>query len=76
MKACTHGSLELLPTASERVRCTRCHLTINAQELGGDCCPECFEGTGLEHYEFDVVENPKAGVVRYRCEECGVIIES
>ena len=76
MTACTHGSLELLPPAAERRRCRRCQLTISAQELGGDCCPECFEETGVKHYDFEVVEDPQAEVVRYRCEECGVIIDS
>ena len=73
---CTHEALELLPTKAERLRCSRCHLTIDARELGEECCPECFEEMGIKHFEFDVVEDPQATVVRYRCEGCGVIIES
>jgi len=73
---CTHASLELLPNRGERLRCSRCHLTIDAQELGEDCCPECLEEAGVKHYEFEAVEDPRAEAVRYRCEACGVIIES
>lgn len=75
MNACAHESLELLPSV-DRVRCVRCHLTISIEELGEDCCPECFEEAGIEHRDFEPVADPEPGVVRYRCESCGVIIES
>lgn len=76
MSECAHESLELLPAPADRLRCKRCHLTISAEELGEDCCPECLDATGIRHREFECVEDPHADLVRYRCESCGVIIES
>ena len=56
------------------MRCKRCHLTMSADELGDGYCPECFETTGAKHYDFESLSNTGGNVVRYRCEECGVII--
>lgn len=76
MTACQHRNLELLPEGQKRLRCRSCHLTITEKELGDGFCPECFEETGRKRYDFEPVPDESAGRVRYRCEECGVIIES
>ena len=75
MSGCAHEFLELLPVP-DRVRCVHCHLTITVQELNGEYCPECFEESGVKRYEFEVLGEPRPDRVRYRCESCGVIIES
>ena len=74
MKACKHTSLELIPERKSTVRCKRCHLTMSADELGDGYCPECFDSSGAKHYDFETVSTTASNVVRYRCEECGVII--
>jgi hypothetical protein len=51
-------------------------LTIAGDELGEGYCPECFENSGTERYEFEELTSAGSGLVRYRCEECGAIIES
>jgi hypothetical protein len=51
-------------------------LTIKADELGDGYCPECFERDGSKRYEFEEMEAAEGKITRYRCEECGVIIES
>jgi transposase-like protein len=51
-------------------------LTIDAEELGAGYCPECFETSARKQYEFEDLELTEEGVARYRCEECGTIIES
>jgi hypothetical protein len=51
-------------------------LTIKADELGESYCPECFEIHGRKRYDFEEIVVAETGVTRYRCEECGVIIES
>ena len=56
-----------------RLRCRRCHLTIKADELDGGFCPECFEGDGRKNYDFEEIETEKT--VRYRCEDCGALID-
>ena len=56
------------------MRCKRCHLTLSADELGDGYCPECFDRTGVKHYDFESLANTSGNVVRYRCEDCGVII--
>jgi len=48
---------------------------IKASELGDGCCPECLDVRGIRLYDFDKVDE-ESGADRYRCEECGVIIES
>ena len=47
-----------------------------AAELGDGCCPECYESQGDRRYDFDEIDSEASGPARYRCEECGVIIES
>ncbi len=74
MSACRHSSLELLPERKSTMRCKRCHLTMSADDLGDGYCPECFDSTGVKHYDFESLSSGGANVVRYRCEECGAII--
>ncbi len=58
------------------MRCNHCHLTLSADELGDSYCPECFDATGAKRYDFETLSNTGENLVRYRCEECGVIIVS
>jgi predicted RNA-binding Zn-ribbon protein involved in translation (DUF1610 family) len=76
MASCKHSALELIPERKKTVRCKHCHLTMSADELGDGYCPECFDGSGEKRYEFEALSNPGGNVVRYRCEECGVIINT
>jgi hypothetical protein len=50
-------------------------LTINARDLTARYCPECFETSKTKRYDFEDVVTPDSGVVRYRCEQCGAMIE-
>jgi Zn finger protein HypA/HybF involved in hydrogenase expression len=75
MNPCKHHNLVLIPEKKNVLRCRHCHLTINADELHGGCCPECFDVHGQRHYDFDSIESPDKGKIRYRCEQCGLIIE-
>lgn len=73
MSACKHSNLALLPQTVQRLRCRQCNLTIKADELEFDYCPECFEVSGKKRYDFEPVKSvPKT---QYRCESCGAIIE-
>lgn len=76
MTSCKHSTLELIPERKSTVRCKHCHLTMSADELGDSYCPECFDSTGAKRYDFELLSITGGGVVRYRCEECGVIIAS
>ncbi len=76
MNSCEHKNLALLPEQKSRVRCKHCHLTIQADELGKSYCPECFEETGKRRYDFEEIPAEKTKVAQYRCEDCGIIIES
>ncbi|HOO91115.1 MAG TPA: hypothetical protein PLA74_09875 [Syntrophales bacterium] len=76
MTTCRHLALVRLPEKKNMLRCRHCHLTIDPDELGGGYCPECFEVRGRKYYDFDEIEAPDKGKIRYRCEECGVIIET
>ncbi len=76
MTSCVHNNLVLLPAAKKRLRCRHCHLMIKADELGKSFCPECFETRSEKLYDFEEMAEAETGVVRYRCEDCGVIIES
>ena len=58
------------------MQCRHCHLTIKADDLADSYCPECFEVHGKKRYDFEVIEAVETGRARYRCEECGIIIES
>jgi hypothetical protein len=51
-------------------------LTIKAEELGKGHCPECFEMSGRKRFDFEEMAEGEREMARYRCEECGVIIES
>jgi Zn finger protein HypA/HybF involved in hydrogenase expression len=75
MTLCKHLTLFLLPEKKNMLRCRHCHLTIAADELQGGYCPECFETHGRKLYDFDAIEAKDKGKVRYRCEQCGIIIE-
>lgn len=76
MNDCKHSNLELISGGKEKVRCKHCHLTISVDELAGGCCPECFESTGRRRYDFEPVEDTDSGTTRYRCEDCGAVIEN
>ena len=76
MNSCRHSQLVLLSEDRDRVRCRHCHLTIALDELKKGWCPECFEDSGERRYDFEKIEAPETATVRYRCEECGAIIES
>ena len=76
MNPCSHKTLVLLPEQKNILRCLHCHLTIKAEELGGSYCPECYESEGNKKYDFKEIEVKKTETDRYRCEDCGAIIES
>jgi rubrerythrin len=76
MISCNHSELELLPEKKNRLRCRHCHLSIEADELGDGYCPECFEMQGKKRYDFEEMDTVETGTARYRCEECGIIIET
>ncbi|MDH4027861.1 MAG: hypothetical protein OEU95_03390 [Nitrospirota bacterium] len=76
MTSCRHSVLILLPGRKNMLRCRRCHLLITPDELKKGHCPECFEVSGNKQYDFEEVAAGQTGTDRYRCEECGVIIES
>ena len=76
MTACNHSKLIQLPEEKNRLRCRHCHLTIKADELGESYCPECFEMDGNKYYDFEELPAEKSVTARYRCEDCGAIIES
>jgi hypothetical protein len=75
MSSCKHRQLTLLVEHHDRVRCRHCHLTIRAADLTSRYCPECFEASRTKRYDFEEVLSVDSGLVRYRCEECGGIIE-
>ena len=76
MALCNHSKLVLLPEDENRFQCEHCCLTIKADELGEDYCPECFETFGKKRYDFEEIPVGETVIVKYRCEDCGVIIES
>ena len=76
MNACSHSNLIQLPEAEKRLRCQHCHLTITANELKQGYCPECFEMNGDKRYDFEEIAPSKTVTTQYKCEDCGVIIES
>jgi len=67
--------LVLIAGQEPRLRCRHCHLTIKAKDVEGAYCPECYEAFGRKRYDFDKVKAEKTDEPRYRCEECGVLIE-
>ena len=76
MTACRHLTLVQLPEKKNMLRCRHCHLTISPEELRGGYCPECLEVEGKRRRDFDEVEAAATGKIRYRCEQCGIIIET
>ena len=64
----------LLPGKKNRVRCKHCHLTIKADDLGNNYCPEYFEVHGNRRYDFQEVAEDESETTQYRCEDCGLII--
>ena len=75
MSSCNHNNLILLPDEKDKLQCRHCHLTIKADELGDEYCPECFEIHDEKRYDFEKVEAAEAVTTSYRCEECGATIE-
>jgi predicted RNA-binding Zn-ribbon protein involved in translation (DUF1610 family) len=76
MNTCNHTNLELLPASRPKLRCRHCHLTLVAEDLKDDFCPECFDNSGSKRYEFEELKAPQDPAVRYRCDDCGTIITS
>jgi predicted RNA-binding Zn-ribbon protein involved in translation (DUF1610 family) len=76
MTSCIHPILVLLPEKKNMLRCQHCHLKIKADELEESYCPECFEIHRKKQYDFEEIADTDAGISKYRCEKCGVIIES
>ena len=74
MSNCKHVNLVLLPGQKNRLRCKHCHLTIKAEDLGKNYCPECFEVHGDKRYDFEEVAEDASETTQYRCEDCGLII--
>lgn len=76
MSDCRHASLELLPERKQTLRCRRCHLTLAAEELGDGYCPECFDRSGDKNDDFETLTPTAETAARYRCEECGALIDA
>lgn len=76
MDDCAHTNLTVLNQAKPKLRCRYCHLTIAADDLPDGFCPECYEASGYKKYDFDAVPTPDSKQTRYRCEDCGIIIEN
>jgi predicted RNA-binding Zn-ribbon protein involved in translation (DUF1610 family) len=76
MTSCKHTNLALLPEKKNRQRCRHCHLTIKADEIENSYCPECFEIHGQKRYDFEEIESKEIKIAKYRCEDCGAIIET
>jgi len=74
MASCEHRELILLPEQADRLQCRHCHLTIKADELSGDYCPECFEIHGEKRNDFEKIAAKKIAKFRYKCEKCGIMI--
>jgi hypothetical protein len=76
MTSCAHRQLVLLPAEADRVRCRHCHLTIKVDDLTSRYCPECFAAKRIKYSDFDQVAAAPSDITRYRCEECGALIET
>ena len=75
MTECIHQELVLVGGQGKKVRCRHCHLTIDEEELGEGYCPECREVNGVQRRDFEELESEEDGMVQYRCEGCGDLIE-
>ena len=75
MNSCTHKYLDLLPPQQPKLRCRHCHLIIREKELVHGACPECLEVSSKRRTDFEQLPIQKEEITRYRCEECGFIIE-
>ena len=75
MESCKHEVLRLLPGKSNKLRCRHCHLTITEEELGSDCCPECFDVHKVRRSDFEKISTADSETIRYCCEDCGLVIE-
>ncbi len=73
MPSCPHNNLLLIAAPAPRLRCRHCHLTIREDELEGGWCPECYEVSGKRRADFEILAG-KDGGIRYRCEDCGIVI--
>ncbi|HQP32250.1 MAG TPA: hypothetical protein PLB81_13065 [Deltaproteobacteria bacterium] len=76
MTDCRHLNLVVLTAAHEKMRCRHCHLTISADEMPDGFCPECYETRGRKRFDFEKIADPDHSRTRYRCEDCGAIIEA
>jgi predicted RNA-binding Zn-ribbon protein involved in translation (DUF1610 family) len=68
-------NLVLIPEEKNKLRCRHCHLVISPEELQGSYCPECYEAHGKKRHDFEEIETGENEKTRYRCEDCGVVIE-
>lgn len=75
MTSCRHNRLSLISQTGKKLRCRHCHLTIDEEELGESCCPECLEIHGVRRQDFEEVEQENKDKVQYRCDDCGALIE-
>lgn len=75
MDSCPHRRLLVLPPERRSLRCQHCHLRLKPEELTGGCCPECLETSGVRRRDFEEIEPDESGPARYRCEDCGALIE-
>jgi hypothetical protein len=76
MAQCRHQQLTLVGKQGRKLRCCHCHLTIDEKELEQGYCPECWEVSGVRRRELEELAPENEEVVRYRCEACGVLIET
>jgi len=75
MNECSHTTISLLTQKARRLRCRKCHLVISPDELGGGYCPECYAVRNEKRYDFEELISGKDEVTKYRCDECGAVIE-
>ena len=75
MPQCSHRKLTLLAPKAGKLLCAKCHLLISSDELKGGYCPECYAVRGEKQYEFEEIAPDRSDVARYRCDECGAVIE-
>jgi len=75
MTPCRHQELVLVNKQGKKLRCHRCHLTIDEKELGEGYCPECLETQGVRHRDFEELEPEDDETILYRCEDCGILIQ-